>query len=155
MFNPDARPASASFAPLNLQSELEALARNLANPGRIVVEAASPGPPPVIQGDHFQIGFALETFLIAMLRYAPEDEPVSASVTVTGHEVEVRLSGYLDSGMPAQQSDAPWVPSDADMVIAKPLIDQFVTNHGGSWLGSVGRDRRAEINLRFPLSSQS
>jgi len=155
MFNPDARPASASFAPLNLQSELEALARNLANPGRIVVEAASPGPPPVIQGDHFQIGFALETFLIAMLRYAPEDEPVSASVTVTGHEVEVRLSGYLDSGMPAQQSDAPWVPSDADMVIAKPLIDEFVTNHGGSWLGSVGRDRRAEINLRFPLSSQS
>ena len=155
MFNPDARPAASTFAPLNLQSELEALARNLSDPGRIHVEAASPGPPPVIQGDHFQIGFALETFLIAMLRYAPEEESVTASISVAGHEVEVRLRGYLDAGMPAQQSDAPWVPSDADMVIAKPLIDEFVANHDGSWLGSVGSDRRAEVQMRFPLSEQS
>jgi hypothetical protein len=90
-----------------------------------------------------------------MLRYAPEEEPVTASVSVTGHEVEVRLRGYLDAGMPAQQSDAPWVPSDADMVIAKPLIDEFVANHHGSWLGSVQSDRRAEVKLRFPLSEQS
>jgi len=155
MFNADARPAISTLAALNLQSELEALARNLADPGRIVVEGAAPGPPPVIQGDHFQIGFVLETFLVAMLRYAPEEEPVTATVSVAGNEVEVRLRGYLDAGMPAQQSNAPWVPSDADMVIAKPLIDEFVKNHRGSWVGSVCSDRRAEVHLRFPSADRS
>ena len=119
------------------------------------MEAASSDLPPVIQGDHFQIGFVLETFLVAMLRYAPEEEPVTASVSVAGHDVEVRLRGYLDAGMPAQQSDAPWVPSDADMAIAKPLIDEFVANHHGSWRGAVRSDRRAEVNLRFPLADRS
>jgi PAS domain S-box-containing protein len=155
MFNAEARPAISTLTALNLQSELEALARNLTDPGRIRVEPATSGPPPVIQGDHFQIGFVLETFLGAMLRYAPEEEPVTATVSVVGSGVEVRLRGYLDAGMPAQQSDAPWVPSDADMVIAKPLIDEFVANHHGSWLGSVRSDRRAEVNLRFPLANQS
>jgi PAS domain-containing protein len=155
MFNPDARPAASAFAPLNLQSELEALARNLADRGRIRVEPATAGPLPVIQGDHFQIGVVLETLLVAMLRHAPEDEPVTASVSVAGHDVKVQLRGYLDAGMPAQQLDAPWVPSDADMAIAKPLIDEFVANHGGSWLGSVGNDRRTEIDLQFPASAQS
>ena len=155
MFNPDARPATSTFALLNLHSELEALARNLADPDRIRVEAAGSEPPPVIQGDHFQIGFALETFLVAMLRYAPEEEPVTASASVAGNDVEVLLRGYLDAGMPAQQSDAPWVPSDADMAIAKPLIDEFVANHHGSWLGSVRGDRRAEVRLRFPLAERS
>jgi PAS domain S-box-containing protein len=155
MFNPDARPAASTSATLNLRSELEALARNLADPGRIRVEAATPGSPAVIHGDHFQIGFVFETFLIAMLRYAPEEEPVTASVSITGNDVEVRLRGYLDAGMPAQQLDAAWVPSDADMVIAKPLIDEFVANHHGSWLGSLGSDRRAEVKLRFPLADRS
>jgi len=155
MFNADARPAASTLAALNLQSELEALARNLADPDRIRVEPAAADPPPVIQGDHFQIGFTLETFLVAMLHYAPEEEPVKASVSVAGREVEVRLCGYLDAGMPAQQLDAPWVPSDADMAIAKPLIDEFVANHNGSWLGSVRSDRRAEIELRFPLADGS
>lgn len=155
MFNPDARPALSTFAPLNLQSELEALARSLAEPARLQVAPAGPGPSPVVDGDHFQLGFAIETFLVAMLRYAPEDEPVTASVSVAGREVEVRLSGYLDGGMPAQQADAPWVPSDADMIIAKPLIDEFVANHHGSWRGSVRSDRRAEVKLRFPLAEQS
>jgi hypothetical protein len=109
----------------------------------------------VIHGDHFQIGFVFETFLIALLRYAPEEEPVTASVSVTGNDVEVRLRGYLDAGMPAQQLDAAWVPSDADMIIAKPLIDEFVANHHGSWLGSLGSDRRAEVKLRFPLADRS
>jgi PAS domain S-box-containing protein len=155
MFNPEARPAASTFAPLNLQSELEALARNLADRGRIVVEHAAPGPLPIIQGDHFQIGFALETLLAAMLRYAPENEPVGASVSVVERDVRVRLRGYLNAGMPEQQMDAPWVPSDADMAIAKPLIDEFVQNHGGSWRGTVGADRRTEIEVKFPLSSQA
>ena len=152
MFNPEARPTTSTLIALNLQAELEALARNLADPGRIRVEAAAPGAPPVIQGDHFQIGFVLETFLVAMLRYAPEEEPVAVAVSVSDHEVAVRLCGYLDAGMPAQQSDAPWVPSDADMAIAKPLIDQFVANHQGTWLGSVRSNRQAEVTLRFPLA---
>jgi PAS domain-containing protein len=155
MFNPDARPAISRFALLNVQFELEALARNLADPARLQVAPPVPGAPPVIEGDHFQFAFAIETFLVTMLRYAPEQEPVTASVSVAGREVEVGLRGYLDGGMPAQQSDAPWVPSDADMVIAKPLIDEFVANHHGSWLGSVRSDRRAEVNLRFPLANQS
>ena len=78
-----------------------------------------------------------------------------ASVSVTGSDVKVQLRGYLDAGMPVQQLDAPWVPSDADMAIAKPLIDEFVANHKGSWLGSVRADRRTEIDLQFPLSSQA
>jgi hypothetical protein len=155
MFNPDARPTASTFALLNVQSELEALARNLADPARLQVAPAVPGASPVIEGDHFQLAFAIETFLVTMLRYAPEEEPVTASVSVAGREVEVRLRGYLDGGMPAQQSDAPWVPSDADMVIAKPLIDEFISNHHGSWLGSVRSDRRAEVNLRFPLPNRS
>ena len=155
MFNPDARPAGSAFAPLNLQAELEALARNLADRGRIVVEPPAPGPLPIIKGDHFQIGFALETFLAAMLRYAPESEPVGASVSVAGRDVKVQLRGYLDARMPEQQRDAPWVPSDADMAIAKPLIDEFVQNHAGSWRGTVSADRRTEIELQFPLSSQA
>ncbi len=156
MFNPEAQPTTSTFALLNVQSELEALARNLADPARLQVAPAVPGgASPVIEGDHFQLGFAIETFLVAMLRYAPEEEPVTASVSVAGREVEVRLRGYLDGGMPAQQSDAPWVPSDADMVIAKPLIDKFVANHHGSWLGSVRSDRRAQIDLRFPLANRS
>jgi PAS domain-containing protein len=155
MFNPDARPAISTFALLNVQSELEALARNLADPARLLVAPPVPGAPPVIEGDHFQFAFAIETFLVTMLRYAPEEEPVAASVSVAGREVEVCLRGYLDGGMPTQQSDAPWVPSDADMVIAKPLIDEFVANHHGSWLGSVRNDRRAEVNLRFPLANPS
>jgi PAS domain S-box-containing protein len=154
MFNAEARPAISTLTPLNLQSELEALARNLADPGRIRVEPATSGQPPVIQGDHFQIGFVLETFLVAMLRYAPQEEPVTVTVSVAKDEVEVRLRGYLDAGMPAQQANAPWVPSDADMVIAKPLIDEFVANHHGSWVGSVCSDRRAEVLLRFPLADR-
>jgi PAS domain S-box-containing protein len=154
MFNPDARPATSTFAPLNMQSELEALARHLADSGRVRVEPAMPGPIPVIQGDHFQIGFVLETLLVAMLRYAPEEEPVIAAVSVAERNVKIQLRGYLDAGMPAQQLDAVWMPSDADMAIAKPLIDEFVANHDGSWLGSVGKNRRAEINLQFPRSGQ-
>jgi len=155
MFNADAHPAISTLTALNLQSELEALARNLADPGRIQVEAAVSSPPPVIQGDHFQVGFVLETFLVAMLRYAPEQEPVTGTVSVGEKEVEVRLRGYLDAGMPAQQSDAAWVPSDADMIIAKPLIDEFMAKQRGTWVGSVCGDRRAEIHLRFPLARQS
>jgi hypothetical protein len=150
MFNPDARPAAATFAPLNLQSELEALARNLSDPGRIRVEAASPGPPPVIPGDHFQIGFALETFLIAMLRYAPEEEPVTASVSVAGHEVEVRLRGYLDAGMPAQQSDAPWCRAMPTW-LAKPLITnslQTTTDRGSGRWGMTG-GRKSNCDFRY------
>lgn len=154
MFNPDARPATSTFAPLNLQSELEALARNLAETGRVTVAPAGPGPTPLIEGDHFQIGFVLETLLVAMLRYAPQDEPVTATVSVVERSVKIQLRGYLGSGIPTQDLDAPWVPSDADMAIAKPLIDEFVANHNGSWLGSVGKSRRAEINLQFPLAGR-
>jgi len=151
MFNPEARPKHLAYMPLNLQSELEALARTLAAPGRVRVEPAADGPPPVIQGDHFQVKFVLETLLVAMLRHAPKDEPVSAAVSTAGDNVKVRLHGYLDGGLPAQQLNAPWVPSDADMAIAKPLLDEFVANNQGAWLGSVDRSRRAEVNLQFPL----
>jgi hypothetical protein len=46
------------------------------------------------------------------------------------------------------------VQSDADMSIAKPLIDEFVRNHNGTLRGDVGQDRHAEINLLFPLSER-
>lgn len=151
MFNPEARPKHWASVPLNVQAELEALARNLAAPGRVTVEATSEGVPPVIQGDHFQVRFVLETLLVAMLRHAPEDEPVAANVSIVADNVRVDLRGYLDGGLPTQQIDAPWVPSDADMAIAKPLLDEFVANNQGAWRGSVGRGRRAEVNLQFPL----
>src|SRR4029453_10681460 len=115
MFNPDARPKTSILAPLNLQSELEAHARNLAEGDRISITPAVPGSVPVIQGDHFQIGFVLETLLVAMLRYAPESEPVVATVSVTGGTAGICLRGYLDAGIPEQHSDVQWVQSEPDM----------------------------------------
>jgi PAS domain S-box-containing protein len=154
MFDAEARPKPSLFALLNVQSELEALARNLADSGRITIEPPADGKAPLVQGDHFQVNFVLETLLIAMLRYAPEAEPVVARLSVADGAVNIQLRGYLDAAIPEQQLDAPWVASDADMAIAKPLIDEFVANHHGTWGGAVRRDRRAEIDIRLPLSSQ-
>jgi len=154
MFDAEARPKPSFFALLNVQSELEALARNLADSGRITIEPPASGKAALVQGDHFQINFVLETLLIAMLRYAPESEPVVATLSVEADEVTIQLRGYLDAAIPEQQLGAPWVASDADMAIAKPLIDEFLANHNGTWLGAVRKDRRAEIDIKLPLSRQ-
>ena len=70
-------------------------------------------------------------------------------------EVRVKLHGYLDAGIPTQRFEDTWIASDADLAIAKPLIDEFVGNHRGSWRASVDKNRKAEIEIRFPAAGQS
>ena len=150
MFNPKARPQPSEMSKLSLRAELEAIAAGLAETDRVRVTVEGDGALPSVRGDHFQIGTIFETLLSELLRYAPETTPVEAMLAARDGTVEVRLRGFMAPASDGEEAAREWSRSRADLAIAKPLIDEFMQAHHGTFEATAIPDRRTEFVLRFP-----
>ena len=153
MFNPKARPKPAELSDLNLRVELEAIATALAEVDRVRITLEGDGAPPYVRGDHFQIETIFETLLSELLRYAPETKPVEAVLAAKDGTVEVRLRGFLAPADDGEAAAREWSRTRAELAIAKPLIDEFMEAHRGSFEAIAMPDRRTEFLLRFPVGA--
>ena len=150
MFNPKARPKPSELSDLSLRAEIEAIAAGLAEVDRVRVMVEGEGALPCVRGDHFQIGTIFETLLSELLRYAPETQPVEAVLAAKGGTVEVRLRGFLAPAGDGEAAAREWSRTRAEFAIAKPLIDEFMLAHRGSFGATVAPNGRTEFLLRFP-----
>jgi signal transduction histidine kinase len=150
MFNPKARPQPSELSNLSLRAELEAIAAGLAETDRVRVTVEGDGALPSVRGDHFQIGMIFETLLSELLRYAPETTPVEAVLEARDGTVEVRLRGFMAPASDGEEAAREWSRTRADLAIAKPLIDEFMQAHHGTFEATAMPDRRTEFVLRFP-----
>ncbi len=153
MFNPKARPQPSELSNLSLRAELEAIAAGLAETDRVRVTVEGDGALPSVRGDHFQIGTIFETLLSELLRYAPETTPVEAVLAARDGTVEVRLRGFMAPASEGEEAAREWSRTRADLAIAKPLIDEFMQAHHGTFEATAMPDRRTEFLLRFPVGA--
>jgi hypothetical protein len=153
MFNPQARPKPSEHSDLSLRAELEAIAASLTETDRVRVTVEGTGALPSVRGDHFQIGTIFETLLSELLRYAPETQPVEAVFAAKDGTVDLRLRGFLAPTGAGETAAREWSRTRAELAIAKPLIDEFMLAHRGSFDATVAADGRTEFLLRFPGAS--
>jgi len=152
MFNPRARPKPSELARLNLRAEVEALAADLSEVGRVRVTVEGQGEP-TISGDHFQVGTIFEALLSELLRYAPESQPVEVVLTVAPTQVTVGLRGFIRAQGPGTDAARQWSQARADLSIARPLIDEFMQFHRGDFAEATLPDERTEFTLHFPTAA--
>jgi hypothetical protein len=120
-----------------------------------LVDAGSPAP--IVHGDHFRIGFVLETLIAALVRFAPEEEPVEARMATRDGRALVELSGFLPDLADGDHDGSRLVALQrADIWLARPLVTRFMADHGGTVFEEAGTDGRVRFVLDFPaLEGQS
>jgi PAS domain S-box-containing protein len=153
LYHRESVPGVSAFAAINLGAELRAVVADFPDAEQPLVRVVEGGPPVMIQGDHFRIALILETLIAALVRCAPEEEPVTATVAFEGGRARVTLAGY----QPAAAADDPaearlGAALRADVRISRPLMQRFMTDHGGSLGERHGEDGRVQFTLDFPLA---
>jgi PAS domain S-box-containing protein len=153
LYHRESVPGASAFAAINLGAELRAVVADFPDAERPLVRVVEGGPPVMVHGDHFKIALVLETLIAALVRCAPEEEPVAAAVAVEGGRALVTLAGYL----PAAAADDPaharlGAALRADVRISRPLMQRFMADHGGSLGERHGEDGRVQFTLDFPLA---
>lgn len=153
LFNRETQPTPAEFTSVDLVAEVRAVVADLPDAEQSLVRVAAEGQSPIVRGDHYQIGFVLETLLAALIRYAPEEEPVRGLVETRNGHASVTLSGYLPEPKDADPATARLGSTvRADVRLARPLIDRFMAAHGGAMFERPGTDGRVQFVLEFPAS---
>jgi PAS domain S-box-containing protein len=147
MFNPDARPTRSQFTDLHLETEVDAVLTTFPSHLYNMVQVSTEPDLPTVHGDHARIEMMLEVILSALVRSAPEAEPVRLTIAHAPSAVEVRLCGYLSC---AASADGPAGRDRNDQLqLAQPLIRQFMAEHDGAF-EHVARGDLHELVLRFP-----
>jgi PAS domain S-box-containing protein len=121
-----------AFGTVDLLAEVRAIAADLQPPAvsQPVVVVKHNLPSPRIRGDQMSVSLLLETLLGALVRFAPEDEPVLVEFAEAGGRLILRLRGHLARRAYATETVRLTRDVRAELRVALPMVEKILAVHG-------------------------
>jgi hypothetical protein len=147
MYNMAVRESRGAHRIVDVIAEAHALRDSLPPEFAELIQIEWDGKPAEIVADRFQVTFVLETMMMFLTRYAPEDVPVVLHIFRVDERVHVHLEGFLPTLASLDGAEGSF--RHDELRLALPLLMDYLAANEANYEERPLEDGRSRFEVDF------